>query len=144
METSITIQSYTEEEAIRQGMQQFTKVTKIEKVKTGFKPTNVKVLNHKQTGAKKWVTKFYIYSYQGKQNNPDGKAQYVGMKLEAEVEAGKTEAVKLAKDLCIERQKPMTIRVVKVLESGDNVVGEVMPNGGVLGEYKITGILKGV
>jgi hypothetical protein len=136
METSITIQSYSEEDAIRQGMQQFKKVTKIEKVKTGFKPTNVKVVNHKQVGAKKWVTKFHIYSYQSKKGN-----KYTGMKLVGEVEAGKTEALKEAKNLCMEHQKPMTIRVVKVLQSGDNNVGEVLPNGGVLGEYKITGVV---
>lgn len=141
-EISVVIKSYTEEDAIRQGMLQFKKVTHIEKMKTGFKPTNVKVLNQKQVGAKKWITKFYIYSYQAKCST-NGSDSYVGLKLEAEVEAGKTEALQTAKELCMERQKPMTVRVVKVLETGSNVIGEVIPNGGILGEYKITGVPRG-
>lgn len=142
MEMSIVIKSYSEEDAIRQGMSQFKKVTKIEKVKTGFKPMNVKVLNHKQIGSKKWVTKFYIYSYQGKSVDAQGKEAYTGLKLEAEVSAGKTEALQAAKELCLELQRPLTIRVVKVLETGSNVIGEVVPNGGIMGEYKVTGVLK--
>lgn len=141
-EVSMVIESYSEEDAIRQGMLKFRKITKIEKVKRGFQPTNVKVVNRKQKGPKKWVTKFYIYSYQSKQITSDGKEIYVGLKLEAEGEKGKTEALQKAKELCMWLQKPMTVRVVKVLQSGSNVVGEVLPHGRVLGQYRITGIPK--
>ena len=82
------------------------------------------------------------YYKENKQIASDGKEIYVGLKVEAEVEKGKTEALQKAKELCMRLQKPMTVRVVKVLQSGSNVVGEVLPHRGVLGQYRITGIPK--
>lgn len=140
--STITIKSYSEEDAIRQAMLQFKKVTNIEKIKTGYKPNKTKVINKKTDGSKKWVTKFYLYNYDTKGITNDGNEVYTGMKLVGTVDTGKTEAIEKAKELAIDTQKPVTIRVVKVLESGSNIVGEVLPNGGIMGEWNVTGILR--
>src|SRR5205085_838581 len=99
----IEITAYTEEDAIRQAMAQFKKVEKIEKIKAGFKPDKAKVYD-KKMGVKKWVKKFYIYSFESKGMMPSGEEVYMGMKLLEMMDAGSTkaEAVTRARELAIE------------------------------------------
>lgn len=142
METSYLIEAYTEEEAIREAMCQFKKVVHIEKIKTGFAPKEVKLDKAKNKGKKTWVTKFYIYSFTSKQISQDT-ISYTGLKfIEAMDGKNQADALKRAEELTLKENKPMTVRIVKVLESGSNIVADVFPHKGIKGKWKITGTLR--
>lgn len=133
------IEAYTEEDAIRQAMFHFKKIIQIEKIKSGYSPQKCKVMDYKFNGAKKWVTKHYIYSFDAKAYDREGKEIYSGLKLMGATDKGKIAAIKEARSLAITEMKPMTIRIVKVLEDASNVVSDVVPNDGIRGRWKITG-----
>jgi hypothetical protein len=72
------------------------------------------------------VTKDYVYQYDYKYQKPDGSVVYKGMRRVGETDE-KTGAVQLARSIAIETQQRMTIRIVKVLDNGDNIVADLEP-----------------
>lgn len=98
----------------------------ITNVISGKAATLCKVDDHPVKGARKWLTKYFIYEYDYKEQRSDGTMKYVGMKKVAE-EDSKTEAVKIARALTLSNQARHTIRLVKVLEDGDNTVTDIEP-----------------
>lgn len=88
--------------------------------------TSCKVDDYPVKGARKWVTKYYIYAYDYKEPRHDGTMKYVGMKKVGEADS-KTEAVTTTRALTLKNQSRHTIRLVKVLEDGDNTVTDIEP-----------------
>ncbi len=87
-------------------------------------------------GTRKWKTVYQVWAYGAKVPLARGKYEYINTELVADDIEQKTEAVKIAKDMAIKHQLPMTIRIAQKLESHEPVCADIEPKT-TKGKYEV-------
>lgn len=88
-------------------------------------------------GTRKWKTVYNIYAYGNKIPVGRNKYEYTNMEFVKGGYDTKTEAVKVAREMAIKHQLPMTVQIAKELEDDSPHVSDVEPKTTV-GEYNVT------
>lgn len=138
---TIKVKAYSTEHARRVAssltgfsMESITQVAPLKKPRQGKTCTTE---DFPVKGARKWVTKYNIYAYGNKVAIGRNRYEYTNMEF---VKGGfdtKTEAVKIAREMAIKHQLPMTVQIAKELQDESPHVTDLEPNTTV-GEYNIT------
>lgn len=89
-----------------------------------------------QKGTRKWKVEYQIYSYGQKVPIGRGEYHYTEMEFQKDGFEMKTDAVKAARELSIVMQMPMTVKIVHVLDNGNNTVSDLEPKT-ALGEFRV-------
>lgn len=88
-------------------------------------------------GTRKWVTVYNVYTYGTKIPVGRNRYEYTDMEL---VKGGfdqKTDAVKVAREMAVKHQLPMTVQIAKELENDSPHVTDVEPKS-TFGEFTVT------
>jgi hypothetical protein len=88
-------------------------------------------------GTRKWITVYNIYTYGAKIPIGRNKYEYTNMEF---VKGGfdqKVDAVRIAREMAIKHQLPMTVQIAKELEKDSPHVSDVEPKTTV-GEFSVT------
>lgn len=98
--------------------------------------TTCKTDDHPVKGTRKWKTIYQVYAYGAKVALARGKYEYINMELVMDDIDQKTEAVKIAKDMAIKHQLPMTVQIAQKLESHEPSCADIEPKT-TKGKYEV-------
>ena len=114
-------------------MEHVIDVTEIKKPRNA---TTCKTDDHPVKGTRKWKTVYQVYAYGAKVPIGRGKYEYINMELVEDDIEQKTEAVKIAKDMAIKHQLPMTVQIAQKLETHDTACADIEPKT-TKGKYRV-------
>lgn len=102
-------------------------IRSIRQTKVPRKATTCKTDDFPVKGTRKWKTVYQVHAYGQKIAIGRNKFEYLNMELVQDDIDQKTEAVKIAKDMAIKHQLPMTIQIVQKLDSHDAACADIEP-----------------
>lgn len=91
-------------------------------------------------GTRKWKTVYQIYAYGNAIPLGRNKMEHTQMEIVADDIETKTEAIKIAKEMAIKHQLPMTIKIAQKLETHDTTCANIIPKTG-LGKFSVEYII---
>lgn len=87
-------------------------------------------------GTRKWKTVYQVYAYGQKLAIGRNRFEYLNMELVTDDIEQKTEAVKIAKEMAIKHQLPMTVQIAQKLGSHDAACADIEPKS-TIGEFQV-------
>lgn len=88
------------------------------------------------TGTRKWKTIYEVYAYGQAIPLGRNKIEHTNMELVQSDIATKTEAVKIAREMAVKHQLPMTVQIAQKLDTHDTTCADIEPKTG-LGKFKV-------
>lgn len=112
-------------------------IRNIRQSKAARKATTCKTDDFPVKGTRKWKTVYQVHAYGQKLAIGRNKFEYLNMELVQDDIEQKTEAVKIAKEMAVKHQLPMTVQIVQKLDSHDAACADIEPKT-TPGEYVIS------
>lgn len=101
------------------------------------KATTCKTDDNPIKGTRKWATVYQVYAYGQKLAVGANKYEYLNKELVQDDIEQKTEAVKIAKEMAIKHQLPMTVQIAQKLVSHDPGCADIEPKT-TLGQFVVS------
>lgn len=111
-------------------------VVKVTMTKQPRPATTCKTDDNPVKGTRKWKTVYQVYAYGSKIAMGRDEYEYLNKELVRDDIDQKTDAVKIAKEMAIKHQLPMTIQIAQKLDTHSSTCADVEPKTG-RGKYKV-------
>ena len=136
----VTVPAYSEEHARRIagtfGGFHTSKIREVTQLKAPRKATTCKTDDFPVKGTRKWKTVYQVHAYGQKIAIGRNRFEYINMELVRDDIEQKTEALKIAREMAVKHQLPMTVQIVQKLDTHDPTCADVEPKTG-LGQFKV-------
>lgn len=111
-------------------------VAKVTMIKQPRPATTCKTDDNPVKGTRKWKTVYQVYAYGSKIAMGRDSYEYLNKELVRDDIDQKTDAVKIAKEMAIKHQLPMTVQIAQKLDTHSNTCADIEPKS-TLGKYKV-------
>lgn len=111
-------------------------VTKVTMIKQPRAATTCKTDDNPVKGTRKWKTVYQVYAYGSKIAIGRDEYEYLNKELVRDDIDQKTDAVKIAREMAVKHQLPMTVQIAQKLETHSNTCADIEPKT-TRGKYKV-------
>ena len=111
-------------------------VLDVQEIRKPRPATTCKTDDNPVKGTRKWKTVYQVYAYGAKIPLGRGRYEYTNMELVQDDIDQKTDAVKIAKEMAVRHQLPMTVQIAQKLDSHEPTCADIEPKTGK-GKYKV-------
>lgn len=137
---SVEVEAYSQEHAKRiasliAGGTMDT-VVRVTTIKAPRNASTCKTDDNPVKGTRKWKTVYQVYAYGSKIAMGRDTYQYLNKELVRDDIDQKTDAVKIAREMAIKHQLPMTVQIVQKLDTHSPTCADIEPKTG-LGKFKV-------
>lgn len=137
---SIEVEAYSQEHAKRIASivagGTMDHVSKVTMIKAPRAATTCKTEDNPVKGTRKWKTVYQVYAYGSKIAMGRDQYEYLNKELVRDDIDQKMDAVKIAREMAIKHQLPMTVQIAQKLDTHSNTCADVEPKT-TPGKYQV-------